>query len=87
MIPLYISCEEDFAIHLVPAAPQSSIRELAAAAAGLVVDKRCRQPPATTPRLRRIDAEEFLPEDLTAETAGLAATDWLHLQFVPETQA
>ena len=83
MIPLYVTCDIDFTWHLVPAMPEQTMREVAVLAASFVVDMRARQPAGTMPRLRRIDSDEFLPPEATAATLGLAATDWLHLGFVP----
>ena len=83
MIPLYVSCDIDFTWHMVPAAPEQTMREIAEIARSFVVDKRGRQPAGTVPRLRRPDAEDYLPQDATAAALGLAPTDWLHLGFAP----
>ncbi|MGH8596269.1 MAG: hypothetical protein ACREXT_06395 [Gammaproteobacteria bacterium] len=82
MISLYVSCDIDFAIHLIPAGAEDTIEQIVNLAASFVVDLRGRQPADTVPRLRRIEADTFLPPGATAGALGLAATDWLHLSFM-----
>ncbi|RJF88845.1 hypothetical protein D3874_19215 [Oleomonas cavernae] len=84
-IPLLVSCEHDFLIHLVAVPSTARVSDMIAAAASLVVGIHVPNYPSSSVRARKIDQADALPADANVLDAGVTAMDWIHLYFEPDT--
>ncbi len=82
-VPLLVSCERDFLVHLVAIPAEARVSDLIEAAASLVVGVHVPERPLSQIRLRKIDAADALPGDAKVTEAGIEAMDWVHLFFEP----
>lgn len=82
-LPLLVSCERDFLVHLVAIPSEARVSDLIEAAASLVVGVHLPDIPLSRIRLRRIDRDEALSGDDNVVDAGITAMDWVHLFFEP----
>ncbi|WP_165837737.1 toluene-4-monooxygenase system B family protein [Zavarzinia aquatilis] len=82
-LPLLVSCERDFLVHLVAVPSEARVCDLIEAAASLVVGVHLPDMPASSIRLRKIDRHEALPGDANVVDAGIEPMDWVHLFFEP----
>jgi hypothetical protein len=78
-LPLVISCAGDYALHLIPATTDSSMKEIAVSAASFVEGVRVDGGPEKTLRIRRIEDPSPLPLEETAASLGLKHMDWLEI--------
>ena len=82
-VPLLVSCERDFLIHLVAIPAEARVADLIEAAASLVVGVHIPECPLSQIRLRKIDGADALPAEAKVGEAGIEAMDWVHLFFEP----
>ncbi|MCF4167017.1 hypothetical protein L2U69_15295 [Zavarzinia compransoris] len=80
-LPLLVSCERDFLVHLVAIPAEARVGDLIEAAASLVVGVHVPDRPLSTVHIRKIDGDAALPIDATVTDAGIEAMDWVHLFF------
>ncbi len=79
-LPLVVTCKNDFAHHLVPATDESTIEDIKAVAASMVIGVRIPHPQKNL-RLRRVEEANALDDSLTASAAGLQSMEWLQLDY------
>ena len=84
-LPLIVSCERDFLIHLVAVPLDAKVSDLIAAASSLVVGAHLPDIPLSTIRVRKIDQTKALPLGAAVLEVGVSAMDWVHLFFEPDT--
>ncbi|TDP49387.1 toluene-4-monooxygenase system B family protein [Zavarzinia compransoris] len=82
-LPLLVSCERDFLVHLVAIPAEARIADLIEAAASLVVGVHVPERPLSQIRLRKIDGDAALPLEVKVGDSGIEAMDWVHLFFEP----
>lgn len=82
-LPLLVSCERDFLVHLVAIPSEARVSDLIEAAASLVVGVHLPDMPISSIRLRKIDQDAALPGDANVVDAGITAMDWVHMFFEP----
>ena len=71
LFPLTSNFEEDFVLQLLPVDTESTMDEVAAAAAHHSVGRRVAARPGHLMRVRRQGSEELLPRTMTVSESGL----------------
>lgn len=71
LFPLISNFEEDFVLQLLPVDTESTMDDVAAAAAHHSVGRRVAPRPGHVMRVRRQDSEELLPRAMTVSDSGL----------------
>jgi toluene monooxygenase system protein B len=71
LFPLTSNFEEDFVLQLLPVDTESTMDEVAAAAAHHSVGRRVAARPGHVMRVRRQDSDELLPRSMTVSESGL----------------
>jgi hypothetical protein len=78
-VPMIISYENDFLIHLFAIPGEAKVGDLVAGAASLAYGVHLPECPLSSIRVRRIDESAPLPLDLTVNGVGIEPMEWLHI--------
>lgn len=79
LFPLTSNFEGDFVLQLVAVDSENTMDEVAAAAAVHSVGRRVRARPDCVMRVRRQDADDFLPRTMKVSESGLKPTETVEI--------
>jgi len=83
LFPLTSNFEGDFVLQLVAVDTESTMDEVAAAAAVHSVGRRVKPRPGCILRVRRQGAQEFFPRTMKVSESGLKPTETIEIIFEP----